>query len=313
MIITLLQAAKLLNSGQVVAIPTETVYGLAASLDHPEAIARIFTLKGRKQNNPLIIHVSSVEEIIHLTKFLPKSFELLLNALWPGPLTLVMPIIEEKIPSIVRANLSTAGFRIPNHPLTRELLKLTGPLVMPSANLSGKPSATSPKHVSLDFGKDLPVLDGGICSIGLESTILYWTNEKWSLIRSGAYSQEDFLSVLGYLPQMETEINKETKQPLCPGQLYRHYAPKAKLILNKKIPNEGVEAIVGFTNRIYRKNCRLFYLGTSYQADEVAKNLYSILRSLDDQGIVEAFVDMDFPDTGLWVTIRERLHKASSK
>ena len=182
---------------------------------------------------------------------------------------------------------------------------------MPSANLSGKPSATSSKHVTLDFGKDFPVLDGGVCSLGLESTILYGVDDKWSLIRQGAYSQEDFLPVLGYLPKIVTEINQETKQPLCPGQLYRHYAPKARLILSKQVPVERGKVIVGFTDRLYDKNCRLFYLGASYQAEEVAQNLYSVLRCLDDEKIEEAFVDMNFREDRLWATIRERLYKAS--
>ncbi|HRD55148.1 MAG TPA: L-threonylcarbamoyladenylate synthase [Parachlamydiaceae bacterium] len=304
----LLQAAELLKKGEVVAVPTETVYGLAASLFQEKAIHKIFALKQRPLNNPLIIHVANQQEILAFTGLLGKDFTDLSAAFWPGPLTLVLPIIPKTVPEIARAKLLTAAFRIPGHPLARELLKLTGPLVMPSANLSGRPSSTSRAHVEKDFGKDFPVLDGGECVSGLESTILY-QDGCYKIIRQGAIPQEEFFKVLSYTPKI-TDAKKDEK-PLCPGQLYRHYAPKARLILQKEIPDTFEGAIIGFEERTYPKNCILYLLGSLKDPASISKNLYKVLRQLDDDGILEAIVDIDMPDHGIFSTIQERLKKAS--
>lgn len=310
--ISLEQAAKRLNSGHVIGVPTETVYGLAASIKFPEAIADIFRLKGRPANNPLIVHLACFEEIIVYAKQLPAHFQILAKAFWPGPLTLVLPVREHQIPSAATAGLSTAAFRIPDHNLTRTLLKATGPLVMPSANLSGKPSSTSATHVENDFGHDFSVLDGGECVKGVESTILYWDGLAWIVIRLGAIAPEDFLPFLGYTPKISEPTKSDQAIPLCPGQLYRHYSPKAKLLLCNKISNDLQGAIVGFSNRSYPKNCRLFILGNSQDPHCAAHELYAILRKLDSENIEQAFVDMDFPNYGLWLTLKERLQKAAN-
>ena len=247
---------------------------------------------------------------------MPPHFENLAAAFWPGPLTLIMPVDEETIPSRARAGLATAAFRIPGHTLTRELLKKTGPLVMPSANLSGKPSATSSTHVEHDFGSSFPVLEGGECVKGVESTILCFDGLAWVVIRLGALTPEDFLPYLGYIPRVNDVLDKDHEAPLCPGQLYRHYAPKAKLILTKKIDEalwqKNQVAIIGFNDRLYSKNCRLFSLGNSDDVQSAAHELYAILRKLDTEQVEEAWVDMDFPQNGLWLTLRERLQKAAN-
>lgn len=303
--VSLEKASKLLCSGQVVAVPTETVYGLAAALDQPQAIHNVFKLKQRPQNNPLIIHVSNINALQSYTSHFPTGFIELAEAFWPGPLTIVLPIDETKIPLQVRAGLPTAAFRIPNCPLTLSLLEQTGPLVMPSANLSGKPSATQPQHIERDFGENFPVLDGGNCRYGLESTIIIFQNERWQIIRLGSIASENFLDILGYVPHI---ANKVSDKPLCPGQMYRHYAPKAKLVLSQNF--SGI--VIGFADRSYPQATKVFLLGSTISPENVAENLYAILRQLDDENIATAVVDMNFPKTGLWVTIRERLEKAAS-
>jgi L-threonylcarbamoyladenylate synthase len=306
--INLSQAAEKLSNGQVVAVPTETVYGLAASLTHPVAIEQIFLLKGRPRSNPLIIHVANPQEIQHYVTSFPPLFDQLALAFWPGPMTLIVPIKPSFISSLVRADLETAGFRIPQHPLTLNLLAQTGPLVMPSANLSGRPSATTSDHVEEDFGASFPVLDGGACQRGLESTILYYEKEYWVIVRLGALSPESFQSVLGYEPEV---IQKnQTAKPLCPGQSFRHYAPKAKLILGYHNQLEKVSFILGFTERSYPKDSRVIYMGSFSDPEEVAENLYHVLRQLDKEQATLAWVDMDFPKQGLWITIAERLQRA---
>lgn len=305
--ISLQDASELLSGGQVVGVPTETVYGLAASLSHPEAIKRVFSLKGRPAKNPLIIHLAEAREILDFVDTLPPGYADLAEAFWPGPMTLVLPVRLEKVSEIVRAQLPTAAFRVPAHPITNNLLKLTGPLVMPSANLSGKPSSTCCEHVENDFGKAFPVLDGGICNKGLESTILFFQENEWVVVRQGALAPEHFSKVLGYVPKIQGSASETV--PLCPGQLFRHYAPRAKLQLSGQ-PSEGT-VVVGFSDRVYPSGCRVLSLGNSNDPETAAHRLYSILRQLDEEDVKTAWVDMEFGDEGVWLTLKERLQKAA--
>lgn len=302
--ISLEEAAKKLSRGEVVAIPTETVYGLAACYNQEEAIQKIYQLKNRPANNPLIMHISSLDDLNTFTRELPPSTKSLGETFWPGPLTLVIPIDPKTVPEKVRAHLHTQAFRIPAHPLTRALLKKTGPLVAPSANLSGKPSSVTHAHVETDFGNDFPVLDGGECQKGVESTILVFQEGKWYLGRLGALSAHLFQPILGYVP--EELIGKK---PLCPGQMYRHYAPKAHLHLGGDF--SSAENILGFSDRKYPKHARLFSLGKSSDPEEVLHHLYSVLRKLDEEKIKSATLDIDVPKEGLWLTFLERIKKAS--
>lgn len=308
MIITLEEASKRLLSGGVVAVPTETVFGLAASIYHEEAIKQIFMFKGRPSDNPLITHVSSIKQVEVLTEELPQDFINLVEVFWPGPLTLVIPIIKERLSSTICAGLPTAAFRMPSHRIALALIEKTGPLVMPSANLSGKPSSTMSSHVESDFGKEFPVLAGDDtnCSLGLESTILLYKNGRWTIGRLGAISPEQLFPILDYIPTFENE----QKKPVCPGQRYRHYAPKCALHLTDTPPAD-CDVIIGFNDREYPKNKRVISIGSLVSPEESAHSLYSVLRLLDDESIPQAWVDTHFPHEGLWSTIRERLNKAS--
>lgn len=297
------EAAKLINAGEVVAIPTETVYGLAALMRNEKGIKEIYRLKNRPPQNPLIMHISDAKEVGNYVEIFPEGFEKLAEAFWPGPLTLVIKIKEQTVPGIVRAGLPTQSFRVPAHPLARALIQKTGPLIAPSANQSGFPSSTSEEHVEADFGKSFPVLSGGVCLNGVESTILVYNGSLWQAGRLGAIPLESFQNALGYIPSI---ISKD--DPLvCPGQKYRHYAPKAKLNLASFFPEDSV--IIGFSDRSYPSR-HLLELGSSQDPEMALSRLYEILRSLDKKGISEAYVDMDFPDHGLFATLKERLIKA---
>lgn len=298
------EAVDLLLNDQVVAIPTETVYGLAGKLSSEKAVQEIFKLKNRSAHNPLIIHVSSLEMIKPFADSYPGGFEQLVKAFWPGPLTLIFPIIESLVPEAARANLPHAAFRFPNHQITQALIEKTGPLVAPSANLSGTPSPTLPRHVERDFGEDFPVFDGGQCKRGLESTILIFLDGRWKIGRLGVLTPEVFIPHLGYLPESVLTLKD---RPPCPGQLYRHYAPKTRLYLQSEF-NEAT-FIVGFSDRSYSVDSLSF--GNSDDPERVAQNFYNTLRELDERGIEEAWIDIDFPRLGLWTTIRERLEKAA--
>lgn len=305
MIINLKKALKLISCGEVAALPTETVYGLAASLNAEEGIKKIFTLKSRPQGNPLIVHVSSMAQALSLVQELPPHFEELGAKFWPGALTLVAPA-KESVSLLARAGLPTVAIRMPNHPLTLEIIRETGPIVAPSANLSGRPSSTSPKHVLEDFGDDFPVLDGGKCSIGIESTILIWNSCRWEIGRLGSIAPESIASCLPFEPAL-SKSNK-TK---CPGSLYRHYSPKAKLIYGQKPYRGDSPVVLGFEGRRYPQAEKIFILGDLKKPETVMNNLYKVLRKLDTEGIKEAWVDADFSPTGILSTLAERLEKAS--
>lgn len=303
-------AIQMIKDGEVVAAPTETVYGLAASIEHPKAIEQIFALKKRPANNPLITHVATSQEVRDFADELPRGFEVLAEAFWPGPLTLVIPIKEGSLSSIIRAGLPKAAFRVPDHPLIQALINGAGPIVMPSANLSGKPSSTKPEHVELDFGAEFPVLDGGICEKGIESTVLIAEEGVWKIGRLGSITAEQIEEVLGYSPELpDSEV---TDKPLCPGQMYRHYAPKARLHLCGSIPDQ-CSVVLGFSDRTYHPAKVIKVLGSLDDPGAVAKSLYQVFRELDEEGIIDAWVDMDFPNTGLWVSIRERIKKAAAQ
>jgi L-threonylcarbamoyladenylate synthase len=305
--ISFAEACNRLASGDVVAIPTETVYGLAASLNSVEAIEKVFKLKQRPANNPLIIHLATPDQLCQYVSEMPPKTEELTKYFWPGPLTLVLPVDISRIPAIVRANLSTAAFRLPRHTVALEILKQTGPLVAPSANLSGSPSSTSPTHIEEDFGDAVPVLDGGVCDAGVESTILVFHQGDWRVARLGALAAETFQPILGYRPALLSDLEK----PLCPGHLHRHYAPKARLLLGTGPYSGQVPVVIGYSDRQYEGAKRVYHLGSSQAPEEVSHHLYEVLRHLDRIGVLVAWVDMQIPLDGLWQTIRERLQRAA--
>lgn len=306
MLITLKQASDRLLKGEVVALPTETVYGLAALLHQPLAIAEIFRLKGRPQDNPLIIHLASAEDMApYLRENPPPGTWQLAAAFWPGPLTLILPIKEELVPAIARAHQPTAGFRVPDHADILSVLRLTGAAVAPSANLSGKPSPTCAEHVLRDFEGKVPVVDGGPCQKGVESTILLFKDYAWEVARLGALSPEAFQPILGYVPQLlQTDL-------LCPGRRYKHYAPQAKLLLGLSEYAQDAEVVIGFSDRTYPGAKKVLSLGNSDDPSNVLRSLYQTLRQLDQDEIQSAWIDFNIPSEGPWLTLRERLKRAA--
>lgn len=330
------EAVERLSHSEVVAIPTETVWGLAAMVSKPEAINKIFHLKNRPLKNPLIIHIASQKELYQFLKPpYPPFLQSLIDTFWPGPLTLVLPVQEEKIDSRIRANLPTAAFRIPKFEPTRALIEETGPLVAPSANISGKPSATLLEHVERDFGQELPCFFPEVAynadNHGVESTILIWIdsapptsssrNGSWHIGRLGATSTKELEKVI------QTPLQKApttSKKPLCPGSMFRHYAPEASLTIyeNNEIFSPTTisqfDALIGFSDRDYPKTAHFFSLGPSSSIQEVLKNLYRILRLLDKHHIRSAAVDCSIlkniqENDPLWQVYFDRIHKAAHK
>ena len=239
-------AGRLLRQGRLVAIPTETVYGLACSAVDAQAVPQIFTVKGRPQDNPLIVHICRLEQMHELCREVPAAAYALARAFWPGPLTMVMKKTA-LVPDQVTAGLDTVGVRMPSHPVALAVIEASGvPLAAPSANLSGKPSPTRFSHVREDlYGKVAAILDGGDCAVGVESTVLDLTCDPPRILRPGAITQEMIASVLG-----RTEVDGRTLRPLgagerptSPGMKYRHYAPKVSMTLFVGSPEDTARAI----------------------------------------------------------------------
>jgi len=285
------KAVALLKAGKPVAMPTETVYGLAAPLFDATAVARVFALKGRPSDNPLIAHISTLEQVHLVAENLPDTFFLLAKAFWPGPLTLVVPR-KATVPDIVSAGHPTIAVRMPAHPIARALIDAVGPLVAPSANLSGKPSPTCAEHVLEDL--DVPVLDGGACAVGVESTVLSLVDEVPTLLRPGAISREELERVLG----RKVVSAKANSPTLSPGMKYRHYAPKARVhVVNT------VSAIHG-SFVISQKP-----VSTHTHRPLTAQSLYRVFREADAQNVSDIWV---LADDALDEALRNRIEKAAS-
>jgi len=315
------EAMALLCSGQLVAIPTETVYGLAADATNEEAVLRIFAAKGRPAHNPLIVHVASKAALAGVVAALPEEAELLADAFWPGPLALVLPKAAGLAPSVT-AGKETVAVRVPAHPMALALLHaLPFPLAAPSANPSGKMSPTDAQHVALGFTDQQVglVLDGGPTYVGLESTIVgFDADGKAEVLRLGGTSLEDLILTLGYVPGLRTEMTGEA--PDAPGMLSSHYAPSTPLKLgdlhtlvaqHSHLSPEriGILALSKTVPGIPFANQVLLSPNNGY-LPEAAKRLFSSLRKLDMLSL-EVILAEPVAETGIGRAINDRLRRAA--
>ena len=305
------QAVALLNSGEVVAIPTETVYGLGASIDSPEAIDYIFELKGRPRTNPLIVHVANLEQAKSLISTFPAELEVLANQFWPGSLTLVLPK-SNKVSDHITAGKNTVGIRIPNHPILLKVLEQTGPIAAPSANPFERISPTTAQHVSNYFPKGLKmVLDGGPCQAGIESTIVGYENSQVTIYRLGAISTEQIETLVG-----KVALHDGTKSKVVtPGMSKKHYAPRTKTIVTKNTTefiNKHPDAKIGTINFQHVPDSNAFIqlvLSPTGDLKEAATNIYQFLHKLDELKL-DYIVIEPLPDVDLGRSVNERLSRA---
>lgn len=316
--ISIEQATVLLLNSAVVAIPTETVYGLAAIASDERGVEKIFELKKRPKINPLITHLASKNDLSMYVSSIHKEVEVLVQTFWPGPLTLVLPILSGTLPALVTAGKPTAAFRVPALSTTRELIRRTSPLVAPSANISGRPSATCRAHVERDFGFNFPVFEDKSCKFdsteyGLESTILVYTQESFVVGRLGAIPVRTLEKALN----QKLPLAISSTAPVCPGQLLRHYAPDAEILLAidpwHATLQEQFDCVVGFSDRMYEGASLLLPWGRSDDPIGCGKELYSTLRRLDEIGSKRVFWDGYGLDIQEWQAIQDRLIKASSR
>lgn len=307
------KAAALLVAGEVVAIPTETVYGLAGNLFNPSAVEKIYTLKKRPRNNPLIVHVKDLEATLPLITEFPKPLQQLAEKYWPGPLTVLLKK-SKLVPDSITAGSDFVAIRVPAHPLTKQLLEqIPFPLVAPSANPFTRISPTKAEHVEHYFGDSIPcILDGGSCSVGLESTIIGMNNNTPLLYREGVLGKLLLESLIGPIEK----FNPQKNTILTPGQWPRHYAPLTKTILCKR--EEIIMHVKDNTGIIVYKE-PLLSVNTNQQhilsengsLVEAAKNLYQILHHVDKLKYETIICEM-LPQEELGNTINERLKRAAS-
>jgi len=298
------EAALLIQSGEIVAFPTETVYGLGADVFNPDAITKIFYAKRRPQDNPLIVHIADPCDVSNLC-YVEHTAKTLIEFFFPGPLTLVMRK-KDIVPKIVTAGLDSVAIRMPSHPIAHAFIKTAGvPIAAPSANHSGKPSPTTAAHVMTDLSGRIPmVLDGGECNIGIESTVLDVRVNPPVILRPGGVTKESLDAVVGSVrlsPGILNPLEGANPSP-SPGMRHEHYAPNGTLILFRGSRLSVLEAIkteydkavtMGYTSAIFAfapdikllGDRLVFSLGNQDAPQETAKKLYALLRSMDEMGI----------------------------
>ena len=309
------KAVTLLSDEQLVAIPTETVYGLAGNIFSEKAIKSIFSTKKRPFFNPLIVHIPSIASLSDIVTHVPEKAKLLAAAFWPGSLTLVLKK-SNKIPDLITAGKDTVAVRVPNHPVTLELLKqLPFPLAAPSANPFGSISPTKPTHVENYFKNDIQmVLDGGSCANGIESTIIGFENDEPIIYRLGALPVEDIEAIIGTV----LVKNKKEESPDAPGMLARHYAPQTSTLLvadvaaEVKKHSEKKIGVLVFKSSLNDENITEIILSREGSLQEAAARLYDAMHELDTKNL-DIIIAERFVEFGLGKSINDRLQRATFK
>ena len=318
------EAAALLRAGEVEALPTETVYGLAANALDPTAVSKIFEAKGRPQDNPLIVHIAHFDALAPLVRDIPDTARALAEAFWPGPLTLIFPR-SALVPATTSGGLDTVAIRLPAHPVARKVIELAGvPLAAPSANRSGSPSPTTARHVLEDLdGRIAAVLDGGSCEVGVESTVLDLTGETPRLLRPGGITVEMLRAVIG-----EVEVDAAVTQPLAhgakaasPGMKYKHYAPKAKVVLlqgtaeayTRYINRHAAPGVLALCFDGEQTALQVPFLTYGRRDDHAAqaRRVFEALRQADEQGARLVYAACPESD-GVGLAVYNRLLRAAA-
>ena len=325
----LAEAGARIREGGLVAFPTETVYGLGGNALDPAAAEKIYAAKGRPSDNPLIVHIAEMEDLYPLVQTVPEAAETLIRKYWPGPLTIILPK-SERVPYATTGGLETVAVRMPDHPVARELIRAAGGYVAaPSANVSGRPSPTRAERVAEDLGETIDlILDGGPVPIGLESTIVDFSEEKPVILRPGFIGRDALQEILGEVTMDPACSGEESaERPKAPGMRYRHYAPQGELQIV-----EGEPEAVGhyIRNAIHAHLCsgesagvlcaeetreqypegEVFCLGSRAKEETIAQRLYESLRQCDDKKIRYLYAE-SFARDGMGEAIMNRLRKAA--
>ncbi len=317
------QAAEILKNGGLVAMPTETVYGLAADALNGEAVKKIFEAKGRPSDNPLIVHISGIEQMRPLVKDIPLKAEILAEKFWPGPLTIILPK-SDVIPDEVCAGLDTVAIRFPSHITARKLISLSGPLAAPSANLSGSPSPTTFQHVICDMdGRIDAILDGGDSEVGVESTVITLASDIPCILRPGGITAEQLREAIGEVTIADavTKPLAEGEKAASPGMKYKHYAPAAEVLL---IDAEGEtfssyvnshaengDAVLCYKEDLGRLKLPCMCIGRSDDYSTQAHRLFSALREMDNIGVKRVYAHCPKKE-GVGLAVYNRIIRAAA-
>ncbi len=333
-------AADLIRSGELVGLPTETVYGLAANADNAQAVAKIFAAKGRPADHPLIVHVLDASCVVHFASSVPDFAARLMTAFWPGPLTLILPR-RPNVATAATGGQNSVGLRSPSHPVAQALLKAcsaptdeTGAtrkpvwgIAAPSANQFGRVSPTTAAHVQSEFGEELSVLDGGACTVGIESTIIDCTRGQPVLLRPGAITREQVQAVCGQVVLSQDELPAQgSLAPRASGTLESHYAPNAKVrLMDAKSMQTALDLLGADADRAaatapliatYSRNIlttrstKVLRRRMPDDAPATAQQLFAVLREFDAQGVKLIWIETP-PDSPEWEGVRDRLKRAS--
>lgn len=326
--ISIEKAVALIRAGELVAFPTETVYGLGANGLDGAAVLRIFEAKGRPADNPLILHITSLEQVLPLIDGpLPEKARILADAFWPGPMTMVLPK-SNLVPPAVTAGLDTVAIRMPSHPAARALIDKAGvPIAAPSANRSGRPSPTQAGHVLEDMdGRIAMVLDGGPCQVGLESTVVDMTGEVPRILRPGGVTPEMIEKALGAVRVDESALRplREGEKARSPGMKYRHYAPKGRLTIVRGEAVDVAREIALRYDEETARGVRCAILASSAERygarnvralgdapEDVAANLFAALREMDKAGVQRIFAEA-VDSSGLGLAVMNRMGRAAA-
>ncbi len=315
-------AARALRSGALVGLPTETVYGLAADADNDQAVAQIFATKGRPSDHPLIVHVADAKGIAHFARDVPAFAQALVQAFWPGPLTLILPRRAGHA-TAATGGQDSVGLRCPAHPVAHALLVACAAqdvhgVAAPSANRFGRVSPTTAAHVRAEFGDDLLVLDGGPCEVGIESTIVDCTRGVPVLLRPGAITRAQIQAACGIAPLSKEELPEHT--PRASGTLEAHYAPNAKVrLMDAKALQTGLDLLgadaahlaVYARAPMHTRSAKVLLRRMPDDAAATAQQLFSVLRAFDDAGVQLIWIELP-PTAPEWEGVRDRLQRAAA-
>ncbi|MCC5803097.1 threonylcarbamoyl-AMP synthase [Rossellomorea vietnamensis] len=320
----IVDAAKVLQQDEVVAFPTETVYGLGANATSDTAVEKIFKAKGRPSDNPLIVHISNKEQLKGLVEEIPMDASKLIDAYWPGPLTIIFKNKENVFSGRVTAGLDTVGIRMPDHPVALSIIEASGlPIAAPSANRSGKPSPTTAQHVIDDLdGRIAGVVDGGETGVGVESTVVDCTGEIPVILRPGGITKEQLEEVVGKV-EVDPSLKEGKGAPKSPGMKYTHYAPDApvylvdgtkedvqRLVDEKKAEGLKVGVLTTEEQMDWYQADLILSAGRRDDLKTVAQHLYDTLRAFNRSNVDIIFAEM-FPEDGVGLAIMNRLQKAA--
>jgi len=313
------KAADILRNGGVVAFPTETVYGIGARVYDEQAVRRIFSIKARPESNPLIVHVASIEQVDALVVSIPESAKNLIATFWPGPLTIVLPA-SSRVPQVVVAGLTTVAVRMPDHPVTSTLIRSLGePIAAPSANRSGRPSPTNVEHVRREVGNDIDmILDGEICRIGLESTVIDMSTDVPCILRPGSITIDMIQAAIGHVTPHKP--SNGTTKPKSPGMQQRHYAPNLKIIPIlpdswTKTMDEWRDSDTSFGILCHQTKVRgeaiPFYRHIPGTDEEYGKGLFAAFLDAEEASIDVLLVET-VKSQGVGIAIMDRIHRTQT-